>query len=215
MCRERLAPLASHRGCPGSSPRVQGTLPYPSSAAIAERIIPACAGNAWDTPPRWCSRTDHPRVCRERGHWAAAGGRIAGSSPRVQGTLNPLTQINNRWRIIPACAGNAAPTVSAICLSADHPRVCRERLPAGSEGAESIGSSPRVQGTLFEFCPPFARARIIPACAGNAEFSDGSTCVGSDHPRVCRERRVQRRIYVCGFGSSPRVQGTLVGLIAA
>ena len=90
----------------GSSPRVRGTLVAFRADAHEHGIIPACAGNtAWPVPSMILSR-DHPRVCGEHVIAASVACILAGSSPRVRGTLNPNTPEVDQTGIIPACAGN-------------------------------------------------------------------------------------------------------------
>ena len=149
VCRER--PLNSHlpHTCYGSSPRVQGTLASILPRCAQGRIIPACAGNATTLALPAPSSSDHPRVCRERDAPVRTAVVVAGSSPRVQGTRHrPFTRRYTAG-IIPACAGNANDTIELVVVSADHPRVCRERGFAYIGHTSTCGSSPRVQGTLF------------------------------------------------------------------
>ena len=51
----------------------------------------------------------------------------------------------------------------------------------------SIGSSPRVRGTLHEGFPRLRHRGIIPACAGNTARSSPCRRWPWDHPRVCGE----------------------------
>ena len=52
--------------------------------------------------------TVHPRVCGELALAAGIVGVLAGSSPRVRGTLLAERLGNAGQRFIPACAGNSA-----------------------------------------------------------------------------------------------------------
>ena len=49
----------------GSSPRMRGTFDNPPFSILAERIIPAYAGNISRKPRKDCPQWDHPRVCGE------------------------------------------------------------------------------------------------------------------------------------------------------
>ena len=71
----------------GSSPRVRGTLLSGAEHDAAPGIIPACAGNTRPRRARRALRRDHPRVCGEHSGTLAFIGSLAGSSPRVRGTL--------------------------------------------------------------------------------------------------------------------------------
>ena len=173
----------------GSSPRVRGTPSRAAGAAIANRFIPACAGNARCVDALFRYDTVHPRVCGERP--AASMGSIAsaGSSPRVRGT-----------RVLTGPRG---------IIASVHPRVCGERSPLAAAEEVSIGSSPRVRGTRqvadrsAEFC------RFIPACAGNAGPAAAAAPAAAVHPRVCGERPAPPASAFLDGGSSPRVRGTL------
>ncbi len=137
-----------------------------------------------------------------------------GSSPRVRGTLHRFAAGVVILRFIPACAGNA-PSQAAKCSSTTvHPRVCGERSLRYWPMIVSIGSSPRVRGTQWRLLPTLPNSRFIPACAGNAQRSSRRCSAGSVHPRVCGERVMASTIMCAGFGSSPRVRGTLAGLRA-
>ena len=152
--------------------------------------------------------TDHPRVCGERVRRERRGDRNTGSSPRVRGT--PTLTLSNRptLRIIPACAGNAYTTTPPSHRRADHPRVCGERGFVFFLVSAMSGSSPRVRGTLPWGSLGSGRARIIPACAGNARSNAHPAGELTDHPRVCGERVRISPTTSCKRGSSPRVRGT-------
>ncbi len=113
----------------GSSPHARGTRLALVFTRVPQRIIPACAGNArW---PRWCSRcaADHPRMREERaGRWLTSR-CTSGSSPHARGTLPATPFPLTRHRIIPACAGNAPPSLSRRFAPPDHPRMRGERFP--------------------------------------------------------------------------------------
>ncbi len=149
VCGERIVCAAGTVSTSGSSPRVRGTLSFPTSREDAERFIPACAGNAGDArrpPVRW---PVHPRVCGERYRSLPQPRHVPGSSPRVRGTLHRLQRRVGRWRFIPACAGNANGTTGGGYSQSVHPRVCGERVCSALGALANHGSSPRVRGTLW------------------------------------------------------------------
>ncbi len=106
VCGERPSRISSRRFRCGSSPRVRGTDVTAASAHAASRIIPACAGNGPSSPVTCIGRTDHPRVCGERGRAEGESIMKTGSSPRVRGTVSSGDDELVATRIIPACAGN-------------------------------------------------------------------------------------------------------------
>ena len=198
-------------GC-GSSPRVRGTRFCGAVAGPGRRFIPACAGNATESPIRFPARSVHPRVCGERRWTAARGWTSAGSSPRVRGTPSGDRADRRNLRFIPACAGNAASPAIWRCSTTVHPRVCGERATIACRPPGSHGSSPRVRGTPR---PPqgwYGAVRFIPACAGNAAATRDRPRGPSVHPRVCGERRGYRYTVKSHLGSSPRVRGTRLRL---
>ncbi len=151
----------------------------------------------------------HPRVCGERRALALADNQIAGSSPRVRGTLVLGSPLERLLRFIPACAGNARWQSPAARRRSVHPRVCGERRPWKSTKLFEDGSSPRVRGTQIIARVPTLDVRFIPACAGNAWLRHELSEERSVHPRVCGERRKVMVRLSLSIGSSPRVRGTL------
>ena len=91
----------------GSSPRVRGTHQCSARKQVADRFIPAGAGNAHASPCLNPSTAVHPRGCGERCFLTDRPAFKAGSSPRVRGTLLTRTTPERPPRFIPAGAGNA------------------------------------------------------------------------------------------------------------
>ena len=155
---------------------------------MANRFIPACAGNAVAGSASAARAAVHPRVCGER--WVVVGVLMvgSGSSPRVRGTLPYGGAEAPRDRFIPACAGNAGGPPPSRRRCSVHPRVCGER------------KRPRP--------PPRTQQRFIPACAGNARCLRCLPTRRAVHPRVCGERSASCASREARSGSSPRVRGT-------
>ncbi len=131
-CGERAPLVKSLSRCSGSSPRVRGTRSRTGASARDDRFIPARAGNACLGMPRQAAPTVHPRACGERGmNWQHCA-RIAGSSPRVRGTLWEETAEFAVLRFIPARAGNASAARIRPPSTAVHPRACGERVFAAA-----------------------------------------------------------------------------------
>ena len=74
----------------------------------------------------------------------------------------------------------------------------------------SIGSSPRLRGTLNRQAASSVLVRFIPAFAGNAPSAPAAAGKGTVHPRVCGERRARFGLSSRAHGSSPRLRGTRV-----
>ena len=139
----RISPIAA-----GSSPRVRGTQSRGCSNDASSRFIPARAGNAFRHARNTRFKSVHPRACGERAIRLLILEDISGSSPRVRGTPPPHVPEAMEGRFIPARAGNARPLKLTSGWSVVHPRACGERRVTGAFAAATIGSSPRVRGTL-------------------------------------------------------------------
>ena len=117
--------------------------------------------------------------------------QVAGSSPRLRGTLSRTERRSCSRRFIPAFAGNATREIDAERELPVHPRVCGERSFQSASIHATAGSSPRLRGTRPGGGLQQQDVRFIPAFAGNAR--------GTPRPRCPRP------------GSSPRLRGTHVG----
>ena len=131
----------------GSSPRMRGTLSPEQFSVFSPGIIPAHAGNTLECKP--CSRSlrDHPRACGEHFSLDSSPCMIAGSSPRMRGTLWPKSPAPPERGIIPAHAGNTAKQCRASVAHWDHPRACGEHVAETLQHCLISGSSPRMRGT--------------------------------------------------------------------
>ena len=97
-----------------------------------------------------------------------------------------------------------------ITTTRDHPRVCGEHPQIHNVFLISLGSSPRVRGTLRAHLRLSVGVGIIPACAGNTNYKSYALRKAWDHPRVCGEHDLLNYVDARRLGSSPRVRGTLV-----
>jgi len=132
-----------------------------------------------------------------------------GSSPRVRGTRRGGRRRGERFRFIPACAGNTNHRRGGNHRPAVHPRVCGEHSCDSRNRSRASGSSPRVRGTRV-WRPRCVRAgRFIPACAGNTIACSACWLIPTVHPRVCGEHDQVAEGKPHRLGSSPRVRGTL------
>ena len=189
---------------------MRGTLTEPEVSVLVDRIIPAHAGNSTWHARRWRLTADHPRACGELSELNTDVIRSSGSSPRMRGTRHHGWQRRARHRIIPAHAGNSLPIPRNTGVTADHPRACGELAYSMAWRWHGIGSSPRMRGTLEPHVPVASLQRIIPAHAGNSVSPPRSPWGRSDHPRACGELGVVAPERSLGYGSSPRMRGTLL-----
>ncbi len=151
----------------------------------------------------------------------------------MRGTLMVSVKVPFFLGLIPAHAGNTnAPAVFAP-LSRAHPRACGEHARAWALTDASLGSSPRMRGTLGCFFPTPRFTRLIPAHAGNTVNAEHLAVPWEAHPRACGEHQALNDILppisahprACGEhsglsattgrgnGSSPRMRGTLPSTI--
>ena len=86
--------------------------------------------------------------------------------------------------------------------------MCGEQVYAFSLVSTSMGSPPRVRGTVLLADLDGVGVGITPACAGNSSGSFGALAGTWDHPRVCGEQRRRPWKWGCLRGSPPRVRGT-------
>ena len=136
-----------------------------------------------------------------------------GSSPRVRGTPPHAHTNHCSFRFIPACAGNTTDAELLFWYRTVHPRVCGEHQGSVSTPCPSIGSSPRVRGTLLIAPSIMLQFRFIPACAGNTEVWQVASQTHTVHPRVCGEHHLGNKARMQQHGSSPRVRGTRVSAL--
>ena len=110
--------------------------------------------------------------------------------------------------ITPACAGNSIPPWCRVRPLEDHPRVCGEQPHLQLVGPDSLGSPPRVRGTVKDPLLDAVDMGITPACAGNRGTARWTRCCWKDHPRVCGEQVRLRHKGGGGKGTPTRVRGT-------
>ncbi len=152
----------------------------------------------------------HPRGCGERSFFCVGVNKTGGSSPRLRGTRAKDVRHGRVIRFIPAAAGNAVVVRSLNSSISVHPRGCGERVVLSGLEIAQGGSSPRLRGTRVGRKRHQSGARFIPAAAGNAVTFTASITATTVHPRGCGERRNAALNQLVGFGSSPRLRGTLL-----
>ncbi len=164
------------------------TYGWQNTEEVANRFIPACAGNIRTIPPVVVTVAVHPRVCGKHLYINANNSHLLGSSPRVRETSPVPVPPPPEIRFIPACAGNIFALSFSVALFTVHPRVC--------------GKHPLQAPSIF------AARRFIPACAGNMKTCNGLAWKNPVHPRVCGKHVERMRQAQKDYGSSPRVRET-------
>ena len=170
----------------GLSPRVRGNLRSALAASVANRSIPACAGEPSRAGGARRTPRVYPRVCggtqRSPPRWPA----FPGLSPRVRGNLGHPELQRDGEGSIPACAGE----------------------PSQSPRARSIrGLSPRVRGNRGTCSEARLRTGSIPACAGEPVLKSSLSNPDRVYPRVCGGTAVTGGEICNAGGLSPRVRG--------
>ena len=199
---------------PGSFPRVRGKRQVRHQGIIVARLIPACAGKtrrlwAWRPPS-----PAHPRACGENVLAASSASSTPGSSPRVRG--KPIEQqfLRARVGLIPARAGKTPSTTSPKKARPAHPRACGENIKTTAPPAIEAGSSPRVRGK-HPRRPRTGRGRgLIPARAGKTTRRPRGRGCPWAHPHACGENLSRSSLTFVSWGSSPRVRGKRLRLLA-
>ena len=146
-CGEQADSARWARCLAGSSPRMRGTGDKPIDRRVIGRFIPAHAGNRATGFIGLGLTAVHPRACgeqvsRRRARWARGG-----SSPRMRGTDELRSLVQQKIRFIPAHAGNSRKRRGTRQPRPVHPRACGEQEEAQRIVEEYGGSSPRMRGT--------------------------------------------------------------------
>ncbi len=117
---------------------------------MADRSIPACAGEPAVACSRASSRAVYPRVCG--GTAVPLDLRIyrLGLSPRVRGNPRLLAETLSYGRSIPACAGEPRAIQPVCWITGVYPRVCGGTRLISTNSARNTGLSPRVRGNPDE-----------------------------------------------------------------
>ena len=146
-CGEHLHRWGIYGMSKGSSPRMRGTRGAAPPGRELQGIIPAHAGNTESTSSGQYIPRDHPRACGEHSGSSTVNTSVAGSSPRMRGTLRRRPPGSRCPGIIPAHAGNTAGRIPMASILRDHPRACGEHLAGVVRILGEAGSSPRMRGT--------------------------------------------------------------------
>jgi len=192
----------------GSSPRVWGTHGVQLRSRMYNRFIPTCVGNTARLRKKARGDPVHPHVCGEHSSSVNLSDRAVGSSPRVWGTLENHRSLPRTCRFIPTCVGNTRFSRKISTRASVHPHVCGEHKALPHKPPVSLGSSPRVWGTLDAGGCAAAYRRFIPTCVGNTVITTRIECCITVHPHVCGEHVIGYWLLVLIIGSSPRVWGT-------
>ena len=167
----------------GSSPLARGTSRPWSRSVRRFRLIPARAGNmkTGGSTRRW--RAAHPRSRGEHPPSAPVAASASGSSPLARGTSSWLPGVPGGTRLIPARAGNIPEAPRQHPAAPAHPRSRGEHTANIQYNRHVTGSSPLARGTSLLTLNRIARARLIPARAGNMVSCGTPQTATTAHPR--------------------------------
>ena len=131
-----------------------------------------------------------------------------GSSPRLWGTRKVKIVEETPSRFIPTPVGNTPPGKVMRPDCSVHPHACGEHPTFLSVACLSIGSSPRLWGTLNNLVFVVGPKRFIPTPVGNTDFRQFVESQLSVHPHACGEHSRNAFFIATVGGSSPRLWGT-------
>ena len=150
----------------------------------------------------------HPRLRGELGSTRDKMTGSIGSSPLTRGTRVQTRRSRQRYRFIPAYAGNSRVRRRLLQCCSVHPRLRGELSAGKSPQFASIGSSPLTRGTRENSSPHEFHGRFIPAYAGNSVLPAVCMRDRSVHPRLRGELFFYGLKHVWPCGSSPLTRGT-------
>ena len=136
------------RSRPGSSPRMRGSHDARKIKNSRTGIIPAHAGLTADVRMQRGPFWDHPRACGAHTFFKKVSIMNSGSSPRMRGSPICSSVSLSFMGIIPAHAGLTSPQPCRRPAGRDHPRACGAHYNVGRNRGVSVGSSPRMRGSL-------------------------------------------------------------------
>ncbi len=165
VCGGTALAASELRWMPGLSPRVRGNLRGRNGGAFNAGV--------------------YPRVCG--GTWGVGNviDTLKGLSPRVRGNRGAVGGRSERYRSIPACAGEPAWLATGVLQERVYPRVCGGTVQWVQYYDNPWGLSPRVRGNRRRRRWLTRRSRSIPACAGEPTGHPPRHHLPQVYPRVC------------------------------
>ena len=207
-CGEHFLNHAKSDRKAGSSPRLWGTSISHLISLEKRRFIPTPVGNMRHAEKGALHSPVHPHACGEHFMSRTAPQTSIGSSPRLWGTLHPITTTDVARRFIPTPVGNIHGFDSQRRATAVHPHACGEHSSFSRASITSSGSSPRLWGTLAKGTRRGWQERFIPTPVGNMDVASESDPAPAVHPHACGEHRGGPSQQGLLHGSSPRLWGT-------
>ena len=209
-CGGTFRELAGIRRIIGLSPRVRGNPSRQTYGQLAQRSIPARAGEP--DPLHVCRQasTVYPRACGGtawiRGHCTAQ----TGLSPRVRGNLLVHRVNDQAFGSIPARAGEPHGSEAIARPRRVYPRACGGTSWFTASTIRLSGLSPRVRGNRKRPHRSGGTWRSIPARAGEPGGQPFRVERRGVYPRACGGTQTDKLFAVPNEGLSPRVRGNPV-----
>ena len=151
----------------------------------------------------------HPRLRGELGSTRDKMTGSIGSSPLTRGTRVQTRRSRQRYRFIPAYAGNSLAGDYLSWWRSVHPRLRGELSRSTTPPTVLLGPSPLTRGTQRREKPAICFDRFIPAYAGNSNDHFRPLRNFEVHPRLRGELPAPIRQTSKHLGSSPLTRGTL------
>ena len=151
----------------GSSPLARGTHIELDHLNVVDGLIPARAGNTWESDTQRTPHGAHPRSRGEHGENFGITTLRKGSSPLARGTRRCKRIKSVKHGLIPARAGNTRGGSQTTTLNGAHPRSRGEHASPRRPTAAAPGSSPLARGTRLTTKSIKPIKGLIPARAGN------------------------------------------------
>ena len=195
----------------GRSPRMRGKLIEVGDSVRKRRSIPAYAGETRRAVRQGLEQGVDPRVCGGNPRRRPARSRAVGRSPRMRGKRCAHGAGLHRSGSIPAYAGETHDQQEPSDLLRVDPRVCGGNGRNLGELLAHHGRSPRMRGKrATQRCCP-ARARSIPAYAGETREHGQAAEDYAVDPRVCGGNYRDAACTTRRIGRSPRMRGKRSG----
>ena len=176
-------------------------------SSIVAGITPAYAGKRKHAADVRSVEQDHPRLCGEKFLSCRHKYLNVGSPPPMRGKVKYACKEWNRPGITPAYAGKRRKNRDSYNGKKDHPRLCGEKNCQHTQFQIVIGSPPPMRGKVLEVCKMKVGIRITPAYAGKRGVVVTPLCSARDHPRLCGEKNVCRKMPAASYGSPPPMRG--------
>ena len=125
----------------------------------------------------------------------------------MRGKGRRVEKNKNGGRITPAYAGKSSNTQHNFFPRWDHPRLCGEKPRTSNSKLVTVGSPPPMRGKVLRKANGKPHRGITPAYAGKSYTLQRSFGRLRDHPRLCGEKDLLKKIGLIEIGSPPPMRG--------